>query len=158
MLARILLLAALVPACKEAHADRPESRATLSGTAQFPGDLPTTHDGNVRMTIHGHGEITDTCNLSGSQMFTATYDGRLVVQPDGHFEASLYPNPINTSNGCVADDIHDDHVDSIQLEAQLGDEVGTGNLSYQTLTAVDGNELKSGAFDDLVGELVFNRQ
>ena len=28
---------------------RPESRATLSGTAQFPGDLPTTHDGNVRI-------------------------------------------------------------------------------------------------------------
>ena len=157
MLARILFLAALIPACKAAHADRPESRATLSGTAQFPDELPTTHDGNVRMTIKGHGEITDSCNNSGSTQFTATYDGQLVVQPDGRFDAALYPNPIITANGCNADDLREDHVDDITLEAALGDETGSGRLTYQNLTAVDGDELKTGAFDDLVGELVFRK-
>ena len=158
MLARILLLAALIPACRPADAARPESRATLSGQAQFPGDLPTTHDGNVRMTIRGLAEINDSCKGDGDQSFTATYDGHLVVQPDGRFDASLYPNPITTGSGCVAEDIRVEHIDSVTLESQLGDEVGTGNLNYQTLTAIDGDELKNGAFDDLVGELVFNRQ
>jgi len=153
----MLLLAALVPACKAAQADRPESHTTLSGTAQFPNDLPTTYDGSVRMTIKGHGKVTDSCNNSGSTMFTATYDGQLVVQPDGRFDAALYPNPIVTANGCAAGDLHEDHVDTIQLDATLGDEVGTGNLNYQTLTAVDGNELQKGAFDDLVGELIFRK-
>ena len=153
----MLLLAALVPACKAAQADRPESHATLSGTAQFPDELPTTHDGNVRLTIKGHGEITDSCNNSGSTMFTATYDGQLVVQPDGRFDAALYPNPIVTANGCAADDLHDDHVDTIQLDATLGDETGTGTLTYQNLAAVDGDELQKGAFDDLVGELIFRK-
>ena len=158
MLARMLLLAAVIPACKAAHADRPESRATLSGTAHFPTDLPTTHDGNVRMTVHGLAEISDSCNSDGDQNFTATYDGHLVVQPDGRFDASLYPNPITTASGCVANDIRVEHLDSIQLEATRGDETGTGTLTYQNLAAVDGDELKNGAFDDLVGELVFNRQ
>jgi len=153
----MLLLAALVPACKAAQADRPESHATLSGTAQFPDELPTTQDGNVRMTIRGHGEITDNCNNSGSTMFTATYDGELVVQPDGHFAAALYPNPIVTANGCSADELREDHVDNITLEATLGDETATGTLTYQNLAAVDGDELKKGAFDDLVGELIFRK-
>jgi hypothetical protein len=158
MLARILLLAALVPACRSASAARPESRATLSGQAQFPTDLPTTHDGTVRMTISGLGEINDNCHGEGNQNFTATYDGNLTVQPDGRFDAALFPNPVTTGSGCVADDIHVERIDNIKLEAQLGDEVGIGNLTYQTLTAVDGDELKNGAFDDLVGEMVFNRQ
>jgi hypothetical protein len=158
MLARILLLAALIPACRPADAARPESRATLSGQAQFPSDLPTTHDGNVRMTIRGLAEINDSCKGDGDQNFTATYDGQLVVQPDGRFDASLYPNPITTASGCIAQDIRVEHIDSVTLESQLGDEVGIGNLNYQTLTAIDGDDLKNGAFDDLVGELVFNRQ
>jgi len=158
MLARILLLAALVPACKAAEAERPESHATLSGTAQFPTDLPTTHDGNVRMTVRGLAEINDNCHGGGEQTFDATYDGHLVVQPDGRFDAALYPNPVTTASGCVADDIRVERVDGIQLEAQLGDEVGTGALTFQNLAAVDGDQLKNGAFDDLVGELVFRPQ
>jgi hypothetical protein len=158
MLARILLLAALIPACKAAHADRAESRATLSGQAHFPTDLPTTHDGNVRMTIHGVADIDDSCKGDSNQSFTATYDGHLVVQPDGHFDAQLYPNPIITGSGCTAENLDSAHIDSITLESQLGDEVGTGNLTYQTLSAVDGDELRNGAFEDLVGELVFTRQ
>src|SRR3569832_3036273 len=102
MLARMLLLAALIPACKAAHADRPESRATLSGTARFPTDLPTTHDGNVRMTVHGLAEISDSCNSDGDQNFTATYDGHLVVHPDGCFVVSLFLFSFSFASGCVA--------------------------------------------------------
>jgi hypothetical protein len=110
------------------------------------------------LTLVGVADIDDSCKGDGNQTFTATYDGQLVVQPDGHFDALLYPNPITTASGCVAEDIRSPHLQSVTLGSQLGDEVGTGNLTYQTLTAVDGTDLQKGSFDDLAGELVFNRQ
>jgi hypothetical protein len=48
-------------------------------------------------------------------------------------------------------------VTSIEISAQLGDEVGHGRLTYQNLAAIDGDELNAGAFDELVGELTFTR-
>jgi hypothetical protein len=160
MLTRMLLLAALIPACRAAEA-RPESRATLAGTAQFPTDLPTTDHGTVRLTIRGSAEVSDDCKTSSNQNFVATYDGELVVQPDGQFNSSLYPTSptVALANGCSATQIHNvNQVTSIAIDAQLGDEVGHGGLTYQNLAAVDGDELNAGAFDELVGELTFTRQ
>ena len=160
MLTRMLLLAALIPACRAAEA-RPESKATLSGVAQFPDALPTTDHGSVRLTIRGSAEVSDDCKTSGDQNFVATYDGELIVQPDGQFNSSLYPtsSTVALANGCTATQIRNVHqVTSIELDAQLGDEVGRGTLTVQNLAAVDGDELNAGAFDELVGELTFTRQ
>ena len=155
---RILLLAALIPACRSAQA-RPESRATLTGTAHFPTDLPTTHDGSVRMTITGTAEVSDDCRTSGDQNFTAAYDGNLVVGDDGGFTASLYPAPLSLANGCRATEIRNIHqITNISVDAQLGDEVGHGTLTYQNLAAIDGSELQAGAFDELMADLTFTRQ
>ena len=156
----MLLLAALIPACRAAEA-RPESRATLAGTAQFPDALPTTDHGSVRLTVRGSAEVSDDCKTSGDQNFVGTYDGELVVQPDGQFNASLYPTSASVAlaNGCSASQIHTVHqVTSIEIDAQLGDEVGHGALTYQNLAAIDGDELNAGAFDELAGELTFTRQ
>jgi hypothetical protein len=155
----MLLLAALIPACRAAEA-RPESRATLAGTAQFPNELPTTDRGTVRLTIRGIAELSDDCKTSGDQSFVATYDGELIVQPDGHFDSSLYPTSptIALESGCSATQIHNVHqVTSIEIGAELGDQVGRGALTYQNLAAIDGDELNAGAFDELVGELTFTR-
>jgi hypothetical protein len=131
----------------------------VSGTARFPADPPTTNTGTLRLTIRGLAEINDSCRGSGNQRFTATYDGQLEVQPDGQFTAALYPTApaVTVSSGCSAEDIRVEQISSVQLDAQLGDEVGTGGLAFQTLTAVDGDELKAGSFDDLVGQLTFTR-
>jgi hypothetical protein len=154
---RILLLAALLPACRSAQA-RPESRATLSGTARFPTDLPLTHEGTVRMTITGTAEVSDDCETSGDQSFIAAYDGNLVVGDDGQFTASLYPAPIALASGCRPTEIRNVHqIANISVEAQLGDEVGHGALTYQNLTAIDGDELQAGAFDELMANLTFTR-
>ena len=157
MLARMLLLAALIPACRAAEA-RNESRATLTGTAQFPGDLPTTRSGTVQMTVRGLGDISDSCKGSGEQQFVATYSGALTVDPAGRFTAPLYPNGVMVGNNCAAQDIRIEQISSITLGAQLGDEVGAGELTFQNLAAVDGDELKAGAFDELNGSLTFTRQ
>ncbi|MFT3695019.1 MAG: hypothetical protein QM831_17915 [Kofleriaceae bacterium] len=154
---RFLLLALLIPACREADAQRPSSKATLQGHAQFPQDLPTTHDGTVRLTIRGTAEVSDDCKTSAEQNFEATYDGALTVEPDGQFQAALYPNPIQLANGCSASSIRNLAISSIDLSAQLGDEVGRGQLTYQNLASIDGDELRAGAFDDLAGELTFTR-
>jgi hypothetical protein len=154
----ILLLAAL-SACRSAEA-RPESKATLTGTAQFPNELPTTDHGSVRLTIRGTAEVSDDCKTSGDQNFVATYDGELIVQPDGQFNSSLYPGSptVALANGCSATQIRNIHqLTSIEISAQLGDEVGRGTLTVQNLAAVDGDELNAGAFDELVGEITFTR-
>jgi len=154
---RILLLAALIPACRPAEA-RPESRSTLTGTAQFPTDLPTTHNGTVRMTITGNAEVSDNCRTSGDQSFIAAYDGNLVVGDDGQYTASLYPAPISLASGCRPTAIRNIHqITNISVDAQLGDEVGHGTLNYQNLAAIDGDELQAGAFDDLMADLTFTR-
>lgn len=155
---RYLLLLALIPACREADAQRPSSKATLVGQAQFPQDLPTTHDGTVRMTIRGTAEVSDDCRVSADQNFEATYDGALTVQPNGQFQAALYPDGIQLANGCNVSSIRNLAIQSIDLSAQLGDEVGRGSLTYQNLSAIDGDELRAGAFDQLDGELTFTRQ
>jgi len=157
MLRLALLLAALVPACRAADAARPESRATLSGTAQWAGDLPTTRSGTVRLTIRGFGEVGDDCRGGGDMAFTATYTGALEVQADDRYSVALYPEAITAGTGCSANEIRPERIDKIQLDAQLGDEVGYGTLGYQTLTAIDGDDLKSGTFDELAGDLVFTR-
>ncbi|HEY0253342.1 MAG TPA: hypothetical protein VGC41_17530 [Kofleriaceae bacterium] len=154
----LLLLAALVPACKAAEAQRPESRTTVIGQAQFPGELPTTHDGTLRLTIRGTAEVSDDCRVSGDQAFVATYDGGLTVQPNGQFNAALAPSGIQLANGCNANQIRNLAISSIELGAQLGDEYGAGSLTYQNLSAIDGDELRTGSFDELAGELTFNRQ
>ena len=157
MLARILFLAALVPACRAAEA-REESRATLTGTAQFAGDLPTIRSGTVQMTVRGVGDINDSCNGSGEQQFVASYAGALTVDPAGRFTAPLYPGGVTVGNNCVAQDIRIEQISSITLAARLGDEAGAGELTFQNLAAVDGDELKAGAFDELEGSLTFTRQ
>jgi hypothetical protein len=148
MVARILLIAALVPACRAAQA-RDESRATLTGKAQFPGELPTTHNGSVQMIVTGVGEINDSCKGSGRQQFVATYAGALTVDPDGSFTSPLYPKGVLVAENCVAQDLRVEQIGSIKLAAELGDEVGTGELVFQNLAAADGDELK--------GALVFTR-
>ena len=158
MLTRMLLVAALIPACRAADA-RPESKATLVGTAQFPNEVPTTDHGSVRLTINGTAEVSDDCKTSGDQNFTATYDGQLIVQPDGRFNANLFPSALNLADGCRATAIRQiDQIANIQLGAQLGDQVGFGALSYQNLAAIDGDELQAGAFDELAGDLTFTKQ
>jgi hypothetical protein len=155
---RMMLLLVALSACRAAEA-RPESRTTLTGTAQFPNDLPTTDRGSVRLTLRGTAEVSDDCKTSSDQSFVATYDGQLIVQPDGHFDASLYPTSptVALASGCTATDIRNIRQVSIELDAQLGDEVGRGTLTYQNLAAIDGDELQAGAFDELAGELTFTR-
>jgi hypothetical protein len=153
----VCLLAALT-ACRAAEGARAESRATLVGSATFVGDPPTTDRGHVRMTVRGVAEtLDDTCRSSGPQQFSATYDGDLAIASDGTFTVALYPNPIATAGGCIATRLRVDHVDGIDLEGQLGDELGRGALRFQNLAAVDGDELLAGAFDELAGDLVFGR-
>ena len=159
MLTRMMLLLAALSACRAAEA-RPESRTTLTGTAQFPTELPTTDRGTVRLTIRGTAEVSDDCKTSGDQDFVATYDGELIVQSGGQFNASLYPTSptVALANGCGATQIRNIHqVTSIEIAAELGDQVGRGTLTYQNLAAIDGAELEAGAFDELVGELTFTR-
>jgi len=110
------------------------------------------------MTIRGFGEVSDDCRGGGDMAFTATYRGNLEVQADDRYTVALYPEGVVAGTGCAAASIRPERVDAIQLDAQLGDEVGTGTLSYQTLSAVDGDELKTGNFDDLAGDLVFTRR
>ncbi len=110
------------------------------------------------MTVRGLAEINDSCKGSGEQQFVATYTGALTVDPDGRFTAPLYPQGVMVGNGCVAQDVRIEQISSVTLGAQLGDEVGAGELSFQNLAAVDGDELKAGAFDELNGTLTFNRQ
>lgn len=158
MLRHALLLVALVPACRAADAARTESRATLSGTAQWASDLPTTRSGTVRMTIRGYGEVGDDCKGGGDMAFTATYTGALDIQTDDHYSVALFPEAVVAGTGCTASSIRVERIDAIQLDAQVGDETGYGTLTYQNLAAVDGDDLKSGNFDELAGDLVFTRR
>ena len=156
---KYLLLLAALSACHAAEA-RPESKATLTGAARFPADLPTTDRGTVRLTLRGSAEVSDDCKQSGDQDFVATYDGTLIVQPDGQFNASLFPSSptVVLANGCTATSIRNIHqLTAIEITAELGDEVGRGSLTNQNLAAIDGDELNAGAFDELVGELTFTR-
>src|SRR4029078_9244855 len=108
-----------------ANGARPESRATLTGTASFVGDLPTPNRGTVRLLVHGVAEdVSDTCRSSGAQGFTASYDGELVIDDNNSFTAALYPTGVLTTAGCPITALRVDHVDSVEVQAQLGDVAG----------------------------------
>lgn len=77
------------------------------------------------------------------QQFVARYSGALTVAPDGRFTAPLYAKGVTVGNNCVAQDIRIEQISSITLGAQLGDEAGAGELTFQNLAAVDGDELKA---------------
>ena len=155
MMVRTASLATLVIA-GTAGADRPESNATLVGSAAFVGQ-PHADRGSVRMIVQGVGEIGDSCPDASEGQFLATYDGELDIQPGGEFEAQLYPSSpvIATPSGCAVTDLRVDRVTAIQIVAQLGDLVGHGWLTYQNLRAADETDLMRGAFDNLYAQLVF---
>jgi hypothetical protein len=143
-----------IAACRPADAARPESHSTLTVNATFIGVAPASEQGTIRMTVRG---IGDTAECGGRRTFSATYDGTLAHQRDATYVAQLYSaSPtIATDDGCSVPDLHVEQVSSTQLDARLGDLVGTGTLTFQTLTAVDGDELTDGKFDDLHGDVTF---
>ena len=151
---RTLLLLAVV-ACRPAEGARPESRATVSGVATFTNGPVATDTGSIAMTIRGTAEDMDNACRSDQREFIATYDGNLALDGNGAFTAALYPRSIVTPDNCMVTSLRVEHIDAITLDAQLGDRAGRGALTYQNLAAVDGDELRTGAFDDLVGTLDF---
>ncbi len=157
MLARTACLAALVVS-GTAAADRPESNATLVGTAVFSAQ-PDAEHGTVKMVVYGIGHIdTGDCPEAGRNTpFTATYEGEIDVDADGKFTAPLYPaDPvIVTRSGCAVTDLDVVRIIETLVEARLGSLDGNGWLTFQNFAAVDVDSLLKGSFNNVKAELRF---
>jgi hypothetical protein len=137
----------------------PETYVTLSGRASLPEPLGVPLQGTVRMILRGNGDIDDDCPDRDAGHFVAEYDGVLVIESDGSFSAPLSPfhPPVATPAGCQVTNIDVHHVDTVMILAELPAQRldGQGRLTFQTLSAVDNDDLQNGSFGTLHAELVF---
>lgn len=158
-----VLIAQAVLGCGRRAAARPESQAVLLGHASFPQWSPPIaqpQQGSVRVIVHGEGEIDDDCPDRDAGRFVAEYDGALSVATDGSFEAALAPftPPVATPSGCRVTSVDVHRIDSVSILAQLPtlELDGEGGLTFQTLGAVDNDELESGSFGNLYARINFH--
>lgn len=136
----------------------PESKARLFGNVMTPVAVSEAVTGSVWLIVRGAGDISDDCADAARREFVAEYFGELELSPDGTFEAKLVPAepPVATPTGCPVTSLDVERVGPIAIAAEIPELAleGTGWLTFQTLTAVDNDDLQAGAFDDLAATLV----
>lgn len=164
MRTRHVLLLATVTAttcvvCGHRAAAQLDSDASLVGLASLPTPLGYPQYGHVRVILAGSADIADACPDSAAGRFVAEYDGELVIATDGSFQAQLVPltPPVATPSGCAVTDLQIHRVDTVTIHAALPalELDGIGSLTFQTLTAVDNDELQTGNLGSLHARLNF---
>jgi hypothetical protein len=143
-----------------AHGAPEESRTQLLGSANIDGvHLANEVGGDVRMIIHGTGDISDECPDADRRAFVSELDGRVVIAPDGSFAVDLFPfSPaVATPSGCEVTNVAIERIDSVTITVGVPalDREGIGWIDFQTLSSVDNDELQRGDYGTLHTSLYF---
>jgi hypothetical protein len=156
----LVSVAVLGAVCSRRAIAEGDSNATLVGYATLPAPVELPATGRVHVRFFGAAALGDECPDHTAGRFIAAYDGTLVVEPDGRFEAQLVPfsPPVTTPAGCPITNLDFRYIDSITITAELPGLDGQGWLTFQTLSSADNSDLQNGDFGNLHAQLLFRQR